>query len=191
MRQLTRLSKLSKLMFSNRANIQGFYIVKELGVVSGSCCECGGGYSDMKNSVETVMGGQLTQAKKHILSSMQKAVGRTLERAELKGANAVVNLREQIATSWVRRLPFVPIWWIPPSTYFFTHVSGTAVILRQHPTRLGHRHKKRGCKPWNELKFENPSSVCNSVMGGLPNETVTTGVTRKRRAFKSKFANNM
>eukprot|EP01059_Diplonema_ambulator_P031510 TRINITY_DN5800_c0_g1_i1.p1 TRINITY_DN5800_c0_g1~~TRINITY_DN5800_c0_g1_i1.p1 ORF type:complete len:193 (+),score=27.34 TRINITY_DN5800_c0_g1_i1:301-879(+) len=192
MRQLTRLSRLSKLVFSNRAHIQGFYIVRELGVVSGSYCECGGGYSDMKNSVANAMGGQITQARQHVYASMQKAVEKTLKEAEKRGANAVVNLREQITTAWVKKLPFIPMWWLPPSTYYFTHVSGTAVIIRQHQSaRSNHRSKARS-KPWMMLKMDETGSRTYSVLGAPPTETIGTSTRRHRRGpITNKFQFNI
>ena len=141
---------LSRLLLTNRANFVGYSISKELGTVTGSSCVCGGGYSDIKSSIANVVGGPMEQAKHRMNDSIRRATARALAEAESRGGNAVLNFREQISTTWVRRLPFFPKLLIPSSAFYFTHVSGTAVILEKSdpsaPDAKNRVRKQRGSR---------------------------------------------
>ena len=147
------MRKLSKLLFSHRSNLNGYRIVEELGVVTGSCCQCGSGLGEVRNSVANAVGGQLTVAKQQLSLSVKTAMRKALVQAEDKGANCVVNLREQICTTLVKRIPFIPAWYAPPATFYFTHVTGTAVIVEKstykhhrRPPRASPTRSKGECK---------------------------------------------
>eukprot|EP01061_Rhynchopus_euleeides_P035652 TRINITY_DN60065_c0_g1_i1.p1 TRINITY_DN60065_c0_g1~~TRINITY_DN60065_c0_g1_i1.p1 ORF type:complete len:156 (+),score=51.54 TRINITY_DN60065_c0_g1_i1:84-551(+) len=124
------MRKLSKLLFTHRSSLVGYRIVEELGVVSGSCCQTPPGTGEMKSTVENAVGGQLSVARNYLSLSVKTSMKKALSQAEKRGANCVVNLREQIATTSTTR---APAWWHPPATYYFAHVTGTAVKIEKIP----------------------------------------------------------
>eukprot|EP01060_Flectonema_neradi_P007961 TRINITY_DN15677_c0_g1_i1.p1 TRINITY_DN15677_c0_g1~~TRINITY_DN15677_c0_g1_i1.p1 ORF type:complete len:169 (+),score=5.93 TRINITY_DN15677_c0_g1_i1:42-548(+) len=156
---------LSRLLLTNRANFVGYSITKELGTVTGSSCVCGGGYSDIKSSIANVVGGPIEQAKHRMNDSIRRATARALAEAESRGANAVLNFREQISTTWVRRLPFFPKLLLPSSAFYFTHVSGTAVVLEKvdplAPDPRDRARKPRGARRRHLLSSRQRGSAIN------------------------------
>ena len=143
--------KLSTLLFSHRSSLHGYRIVRELGTVSGCCSQCGGILGETREHATRLVGGPINAAKANLSLTVKTATKRALAAAEKQGANCVVNMREQIATSLVRR-PFV--FWSPPSTFYFAHVSGTAVTVvkmsKDELRRQDEREKaerKRGVPP--------------------------------------------
>ena len=81
------------MILVNTETITGKEIIEVLGLVKGRTIRAKHLGKDILTGLKHLVGGELTEYEKMLTEARQIAVGRMVEEAESKGADAIVNIR--------------------------------------------------------------------------------------------------
>ncbi|KJS23297.1 MAG: hypothetical protein VR72_01820 [Clostridiaceae bacterium BRH_c20a] len=81
------------MLLVNTENIPGKEVQQVIGLVKGSTIRAKHVGKDILSGLKHLIGGELTEYEEMLREARQISVGRMVEEAEGKGANAIVNIR--------------------------------------------------------------------------------------------------
>ena len=81
------------MFISNTPDIVGYQITESIGLVTGSVVQSKHIGRDIMAGLKTIIGGEVAGYTEMLVEAREKAVRRMISEAQVKGANAVVNVR--------------------------------------------------------------------------------------------------